>query len=90
MALSPPPPDAFEPEELDQIEKAFNGIWAAVVANLPTRDPARDEELQLLVSRKLFALAKAGVSDSEILAKLAWETTELHRLNGRETGPGAG
>ena len=76
--------NAFEPEELDQIEKTFNGIWAAIVANFPNRNLAEDEELQLLISRKLFAMAKAGVRDTDILGKLA-QTTELYQLsNGRE------
>ena len=73
--------DGFEPEELDQIEKAFDGIWAAVVANDPTRNPAKDEELKYVISQKLFALVKTGVRDPELLTKLLCSTTPLNSMS---------
>ena len=78
MTLSPPT-GAFEPEQLEQIAKAFNGIWAAVVANLPTRDTLKDDELKILISKKLFALAKC-VCNGELLGQLIWQTAPLNAM----------
>ena len=84
MGYSQLPIEAFESEDLNRIEAAFNRIWSALIASDPLRNSDSDQELQTLVRRKLFALAKAGVCDSEMLVKLAWETSELHSMNGRE------
>jgi hypothetical protein len=66
---------SFNHRELKVLDEAFKAAWAVVQAQHPFRDVRKDEELQAGLRRKLFALAKAGLCDPELLRNLALEIT---------------
>jgi hypothetical protein len=61
--------EAFQPEELDIIEQAFEQTWAMLVAD-PSRDRTNDDELKALIRKKLMMIARAGLLDVELMRKM--------------------
>jgi hypothetical protein len=61
--------EAFQPEELDIIEQAFEQTWAMLAAD-PSRDRTNDDELKALVRKKLMMIAAAGLLDAELMRKM--------------------
>ena len=69
---------AFDPMELEIIERVYNSIWDAIRIADPFRNLRMDEELQASLRRKLFAYAALkGTNDPEALMQ-----TVLESLNG--------
>jgi len=58
---------AFQPEQLDRIDKAFDQAWA----QLSTHRRMDPEVLKALLRDKLLALVAAGVNDVELIRKMA-------------------
>ena len=70
--------EAFQPEDLDIIDEAFEQTWAVLFED-PSRDASNDVELEEFVRKKLLTLASAGINDVEMMrtmvlaALLTWQ-----------------
>jgi hypothetical protein len=76
MGQAAPFKNSFQPDELEELQTAFNAIWAAFKANRAFSDCASEEELRRLVSERLCALARCGVKDAERLQTLTLVTLQ--------------
>jgi hypothetical protein len=56
--------------ELAILDQAFETAWAVIQAHDPFRDLDRDQQLQLALRQKLFALALTGQRHPETLRNL--------------------
>jgi hypothetical protein len=66
---------AFDPMELEIIERVYNSIWDAIRIADPFRDLRMDNELQATIRRKLFAYASLkGPNDPEALKEAVLES----------------
>jgi DNA-binding transcriptional regulator PaaX len=63
---------AFAPEDLDVLDRAFKTAWAMLVAAAPTRDTSHDEELKTHLRKKLVWVG-TGTLDDEDMRQLALE-----------------
>lgn len=61
---------AFQPEQLDLIDEAFEQAWA-VLASQPNGIRVDLEVLKSLLRMKVIALAGAGMRDPELLRQAA-------------------
>jgi hypothetical protein len=59
-----------DPTDLVILDQAFEAAWAVIQAHDPFRDLDKDEQLQLALRQKLFALASLGQRDPETLRNL--------------------
>jgi hypothetical protein len=73
MGSANPPKDSFDSAEMDLMEQAFNSVWDTVAMHDPSRDSDKNEELKNVIRKKLFALARQGVTDGQILRDLVLE-----------------
>jgi hypothetical protein len=65
------PKQAFDPLDLEIMERALDAAWAIIKARQPLGDQQDDEELRTALSEKLISLAETyGVTDSESLRSL--------------------
>jgi hypothetical protein len=64
------PKHSYTSEELDELQRAFDSVWALVQSRYPSRDKAKDETLKGSLRRKLFTLGGMGIRDDEALAAL--------------------
>jgi hypothetical protein len=60
-------PHAFDPVDLEIIERAYEGAWAMIATREPCRDTSKDEERKKALRRRTFALVCYGISDVETL-----------------------
>jgi hypothetical protein len=51
---------AFNPSELDVIDRVYRAAWPQVLAHLPERDTDKNNERRLALSKRLFILAGGG------------------------------
>jgi len=65
--------EAFQPEDLDIIDEAFEQTWAVLLED-PSRDASNDVELEEFVRKKLLTLASAGINDVEMMRTMVLAT----------------
>jgi hypothetical protein len=78
MGQAAPCRDSFQPDELEELQKAFDTIWAALEADKASSGYASNEELRTVLSECLCALGASGVTDADRL-----RTIILPRLRSR-------
>jgi hypothetical protein len=64
----------YNPEMLASLDRAFSAAWTVLQTHDPFRDLAKENELRILLSQRLMALAADGVSDPDQLRELALES----------------
>jgi len=57
-------PHAFDPLDLEIIDRVYEAAWAQVEARDPSRDRQKDGERQDALKKSVFALAGSGMSIS--------------------------
>jgi hypothetical protein len=67
------PGNAFQPEDLEALEQAFEQTWA-VLALDPSRNSSNDEALKAAIRQKLMTIAAAGLIDVEMMRKMVLES----------------
>ena len=64
--LSPSPllfPDSYSPSLIDANERAYDAVWSTLYAHMPS-DRDQSQELKIVLSQTLVALAANGITDS--------------------------
>jgi hypothetical protein len=62
---------AFDPLELELIERAYDAAWAELAARAPQRDPAQDEERKLALRKCVDVAVQSGEMDVDALRNRA-------------------
>ena len=60
-------PHAFDPLDLEIIDRVYDAAWAQVEARDPSRDREKDGERQKALKKLVFALAASGPVDFDSL-----------------------
>ena len=60
-------PHAFDPLDLEIIDRVYEAAWAQVEARDPSRDRQKDGEWQKALKKLVFALAASGHVDFDSL-----------------------
>jgi hypothetical protein len=58
---------AFDPLDLEIIERAYEAAWTKIEKYDPQRDTSKDPEYKQMLRRTLFLVAYERMSDSETL-----------------------
>jgi cytidylate kinase len=56
---------AFDPLDLEILERAHEAVWAEIVTRSPHRDLSKDEDRRQELRQRIFATVFSGVSDAE-------------------------
>lgn len=75
MGSFKPPAGAFQPEEIANLQQAFEAVWATVTAHRPSQ--ADNNELRTAVSERLCEIAASGVTDVQELRSLTLASLRL-------------
>ena len=62
---------AFDPLDLELIERAYDAAWAELAARAPQRDPAKDEERKLALRKCVDVAVQSGEMDVDALRNRA-------------------
>jgi hypothetical protein len=65
---------AFDPLELELIERAYDAAWATLIARAPQRDPAKDAERKMALRKCVHVAIRSGEIDVEALRDRALAT----------------
>jgi hypothetical protein len=60
-------PRAFDPLDLEIIDRVYEAAWAQIEAREPHRDTERDGERQQVLRKHIFAVAGMGSVDFDAL-----------------------
>jgi hypothetical protein len=60
-------PHVFDPLDLQIIDLVYEAAWAQLEARDPYRDTSKDEEIQELLRKKIFAVAIPGEVEFDAL-----------------------
>ena len=63
---------AFDPRELEIIDRVYNAAWAQILTRHPGRDVEKVKERQRALRRRLFILADKGPVESTHCATVYW------------------
>ena len=84
-------PHAFDPLDLEIIDRVYEAIWAQIEARYPHRESEQDEMRREALRRWLFARAKGAPVDfdslyDKVLASIpkTWATAEAQRSSSPE------
>lgn len=82
-------PHAFDPLDLEIIERAYEVAWTKIEKSHPQRDLNKDQEHKQMLRRCLFFAAYERISDPETLCDeaLAAMPTRLSVLRGGDHRP---
>jgi hypothetical protein len=81
-------PHAFDPLDLQIIDRVYEAAWAQVEARDPSRDRQKDGERRKALKKLVFALAASGHVDFDsLLDNVLASVPELARYPESVTGP---
>jgi hypothetical protein len=78
-------PRAFDPLDLEIIDRVYEAVWAQIEAREIDRDSERDPERQQTLREQVFAIAGMGPVDFDVLYERVMDT--LRRSVGVERLP---
>jgi hypothetical protein len=67
MGQAAPFKNSFQPYELEELQRAFDTVWAALKSHEVFTIYTSDEELRRVLCDRLYALACSGIRDAEQL-----------------------
>ena len=67
-------PRAFDPLDLEIIDRVYEAAWAQIEAREIDRDTARDPERQRMLRERIFAVAGMGPVDFDALYERVLQT----------------
>jgi hypothetical protein len=68
---------AFDPLDLEIIDRVYEAVWAQIEARQIDRDTKRDPERQQKLRERIFAVAKIGSVDFDALYERVIEALRL-------------
>jgi hypothetical protein len=72
---------AFDPLDLEIIDRVYEAAWAKIEAREPLRDTERDGERQRALRKHIFAVAGIGLVDFDALYERVLATTSMFRCS---------
>jgi hypothetical protein len=67
-------PRAFDPLDLEIIDRVYEAVWAQIEAREIDRDSERDPERQQTLREQVFAIAGMGPVDFDVLYERVMDT----------------
>jgi hypothetical protein len=72
---------AFDPLDLEIIDRVYEAVWAQIEARQIDRDTERDPERQQKLRERIFAVAKIGSVDFDALYERVIDALRLSETN---------
>ena len=76
MSITTQFPDSHSPSLIGAIERAYEAVWSTLYAHMSS-DRDQSQELKIVLSQTLVALAANGITDPQELRRKALETMAL-------------
>jgi hypothetical protein len=74
-------PHAFDPLDLEIIDRVYEAVWAQIEARQIDRDRKNDPERQQKLRERIFAVAEIGSVDFDALYERVTDTLRLSETN---------